>query len=258
MKIRDGFNLMKTDVAEYIELVPSFKRSRTLRKFLLEEYQLPTKEESLHSFFEEPNKEDTIVYTYIFDEVSLQRIDELVNMVNSHEIAKNYPHKTNRSAVMRDVLKELNKYCRQHPVTKSKIVKKSFRVPVGTIEKMSAHIPQKERNATIEEFVLEEYEGPIKAASEMKKRVPGGTEVMYVELAEEVYEKLDQYVNEIGQGVKQSAIMRDVLEQMIQKFEKDSPRIMALEENLKHTLRDFKKIADPQDIKNKINKYLKE
>lgn len=263
MKKQIGLYLFHGQRKKIEELIPDRMRSRTIRNYLLNEYELPSGNRFANIFKNVTDLE--IVNHYMFNDESFAKLDIFVKqaneiflleqLTNQKDIVKG---KANRSSIMRDLLDQLiNKY-KDNPIPARKIKKNSFMVPVGTKERISKLIPKMERDITIEEFILEVYEGP-KNLSDFRKR-PTDTEKLNVGLDEEVFKKLDTLKENVNfEAETRSPFFRDAIEQMLEKLttEMEVPVINVLEKHLGQTIEEMKRVASESQIKEAMTKYLK-
>lgn len=250
-----AFYLKKQQNQMFMSLIPALKRSSIIREFIKYEYQLPSVDTNdFDSLFEDVKEEEMEVYSYYLDEVSNNRLEQLVkevNQINAH-------NKTNRSAVMRNIFDKIIEKYTNHPLQEVKCITRTFTVTPGTIVQLKSFISHGDRDTIIDNFILNQYDGPAeyKTAAELKSRPKGGTESILVSISEDAYAKLEEIANAVGDKVKRSHIFKDVLEQLLSYLQHDNPNRVELEKKLEVVIEDLRNYATDGEIKEVVETYL--
>ncbi|MEC3018368.1 hypothetical protein P9Z80_13840 [Bacillus cereus] len=205
MKTQMTFNIYSAQVKEFVKIVPETLRARTICKFFKKEYVCP---DTFNTVFEG----EAEVYQVRMDKVSANKLDEIVVKAKMAQI------EVNRSIVMRDVFEQFISKYKECPLPKPVRKRTSLNVAAGTINELANYIEHYERNKTIEEFILEEYHGPYVSISVLKQKLGNEYELMPVTLDENAFSILGEIADEYGNGVKKSHILRDVINQLSQKY----------------------------------------
>lgn len=190
------FYVEKAQIEQLKILIPGWLRSKKIREFL---------KNNADDINLEQNKiqgKETI--TFNLDDETNKQIDLLARNNNC-----------NRSDVMRAILNALIIHYTNNPLEIEKGVTRTFTVAEGTVEKLKMLAPHGERDAFIEDFLLNDYTGPKnKTIVELKSR-PRSKDTMLVTLTEESLTKLEQIAETLGNKVKRSHIFKDCIEQLI-------------------------------------------
>jgi hypothetical protein len=244
---RLSFNFDEGVIEKFNSLVPEFARSRAIRNFLLKEYKLPEDINTLPLKIEGKNE----VYPFIFNARSIEKLDSLVKDANRQGVID-----VNRSVILRDVLYRLIERFTVQPFPPRKLKRNVFKVDYGTIEQLDKYIPGYERSLIIEDFILEGYEGPTVSAETLRQR-PETNQDMNVSMDVTAFDVLGHYVDLIGtKGVTKAAIFRDVLQQLLKQLKNENPKKNEIETRFVNSLKEYKTVADPLEIKETFNKYL--
>ncbi|PEI31327.1 hypothetical protein CN644_29580 [Bacillus wiedmannii] len=208
MKTQMSFNIYIDQINDFTKIVPETLRAHTICKFLKKEY-IPSK---IFNAFEGEGE----AYQIRMDKSSINKLDEMVKIAN--ESGLNAKKDVNRSAIMRDVFEQfINKY-RHIKFPKPERKRTLLHVEAGTISKLAKYIDSYERNKTIEEFIVQEYSGPIITAKELKKRLRTESELIPITLDATTFLILDEIAEEFGENVKRAHILRDAINQLSQRF----------------------------------------
>lgn len=245
MKIQVSFAFRKGQIEAFLKVIPPSKRSRILRQFILNQYTLPVVIENLLINLDESTLE---VYSFHLDELSLERLDGLVLELN-----KKAGIKANRSMIARDILEQITNKYSGLSLSPCASVKKLFHVPIGTKESLAKYISERDRTATYDDFILNEYSGPSLPAKELKKKPKGGSETMMLSLDTESIETLDSIANDYE--VKRAHILRDVTTQLLDELKKRNPLKRNLEYKFKKTLDELKQHVSPEEIREFLSLY---
>lgn len=254
-----SFVLRKGQIERFNQVVPESLRSRLLRKFILNEYELPTDGSELVSLFTEPLQEESEVYPFRLSEEVLERLDFLVNKVNKYgEKGLASPKTVNRSAIMRDIMDRIIEKYEKNPVSERKWKMKLIRyVPSRHKQLLKKYIDQREISAVLEDFILEEYKGPSVPAKELKRIPEEETEDLMITISEDVEEYLKDMISQHydKDKVKLTHILRDAINQMVKKLEDENPQKKALELRLKHTIEKLMQYSTPEEVQELLENY---
>ncbi|MBM7580818.1 hypothetical protein [Jeotgalibacillus terrae] len=229
---RVSFSLSPEQTKQYKSLVEASLQSRILRNYTLNEYRLPDDLSVYHANARSGLKP----FPFHFDEFTDERINALVTLVREQGF------KVNRSSLMSHILDELiEKLSHQaEDLPKARDIRhSSFYFERGTREVIERLIPFRDRNSTIERFIIEEYQ-PRQTHSVLFEK-PVDPESFRVSIAADAFNKLDRFVNETEvKGLTRTALMRDVIEQLIAKLSNADARKLIAEVRLKHALEEYK------------------
>ncbi|MFD4932149.1 hypothetical protein ACFWMS_25300 [Peribacillus butanolivorans] len=228
-----SFSLFPGQVEAYKSLVDPSVQSKILRNFVLNEYQLV---EDL-SVINEGDVKGLKPEKFLFDEHTNDRLNELVKTVRESGF------KANRSSLMRNIMKQLIEKLESQNVSlpkKREIRKSSFYFEKGTREVLEQFVPFRDRNSALERFILEEYKPSHNLAFLLEK--PEEVEPMRIGIATEAFDKLDDYVKEIKtKGITRTALMRDVVVQLIGKLSDTDGSKLITEKRLESALDEFER-----------------
>lgn len=247
MKRRVSFSLFPGQAENYKSLVDSSLQSRILRNYILNEYELPTD----LGIINKGEKKGLKAEPFRFDEHTDMKLNELVKQVREAGF------KANRSSLMRHIMEQLiNKLRQQNDSTPKdrEIRHSSFYFEKGTREVLEKYIPFRDRNANIERFILEEYHPRSRNPILFDK--PEDPESMRISISVAAFNKLDQYVDEIKiKGVTRTALMRDVVEQLISKLSKKDARKLIAEARLQHALNEYEEAFGNDVLSERLKQY---
>jgi len=206
-----SFNFEKGMIDRFNDLVPDTSRSRTIRNYLLKEYQLPTDIKELPLHLEGENE----IYPFHFNPGSIKRLEEIVQEAQRMGI------NINKSIILRDVINKLIQRYTLNSFTPRIMKRNTFKVELGTVKELDKYIPKKERSFFIEDFILEEYEGP-RVSGEVLRIRPVYNEDLKVSMDICAFEKLEHYVNRMNtKGVTKAAIFRDAVNSLLTQLKSD-------------------------------------
>lgn len=208
---RLSFNFDKGMINRFNTLVPETARSRTIRNYLLKEYQLPKDIKDLPVQLEGENE----IYPFHFNAVSIEKLEEIVQEAQEMGIS------INKSIVLRDVLNKLIERYTLNSFPPRVMKRNTFKVDIGTVQDLDKYIPKKERSIIIEDFILEEYEGPNVPGEVLRIR-PAYNEDLSVSLEMAVFDKLEHYVIQTNtKGVTKAAIFRDAVNSLLTRLKSE-------------------------------------
>ncbi|PPA68674.1 hypothetical protein [Jeotgalibacillus proteolyticus] len=244
---RVSFSLVPGQVEQYKALVDASLQSRILRNYILNEYQLPEDLRDINI----GDRQGLKPLPFHFDEFTDERVNELVKHIQKHGC------KANRSTLMSHILTQLIQKLslQSQGLPKDRVMRhSSFYFERGTRELIEKFIPFRDRNAMIERFILEDYQ-PRKQNPILFDK-PVEPEAMRISIAAEAFDKLDQKVSEIGtKAVTRTSLMRDVIEQLIEKLSNSDARKLIAEVRLKHALDDYKSRFGEDVLKEQLQQY---
>jgi hypothetical protein len=241
-----SFSLFPGQAQSYKSIVDPSVQSKVLRNYILNDYQLPKD----LGIINQGDKKGLKPEKFLFDEFTNQRIDDLVASIRSAG------YTANRSSLMRHIMDELLKKLEnsEDALPKNREVQhSSFYFEKGTKDVLEKYIPFRDRNAVIERFILEEYE-PIHNNFIDKPIEP---ESMRISMDEEAFRKLDHFVKEINtKGISRTALMRDVVLQLINKLAKTDSRKLIAEQRLENALYDFEETFGTEVLTERLEEYI--
>ncbi|MGZ9869588.1 hypothetical protein ACU3L3_14310 [Priestia endophytica] len=251
-----SFSVSPNQVKKFKSLVDPTLQSKVLRNYILNEYELP----SDLSIFNKGDKQGLKPEKFHFDEYAHERVNELVKQVRSTG------HVANRSSLMRHALNQLieklttDKGESVYPSDRE-VRHLNFYFEKGTKDVLSEVVILKDRNATIERFILEEYKPNDNTREALDK--PLEAEQMRVSIASEAIEKLDKYVDEIKsnsreeiKGVNRTALMRDVVNQLINKLSHADARKLVAKRRLDRALDQYEEVFGYEVLREHLTQYI--
>lgn len=243
-----SFSLFDGQAATFKNMVDPSIQSKMLRKFILSDYKLPS---NLEDLSKEPDKIQLKIEKFYFDDNTNLRLNELVNRV------KEEGFKANRSSLMRDIMKQMIanlKTNEQVSPTKRELKHSSFYFEKGTKDILEQLISFRDRNAVIERFILEEYKPSHDLSLFLEK--PLEVESMRVSIDKEAFNRLDQFVDEIGvKKITRTSLMRDVIMQLITKLSHTDARKVIVEKKLNAAIAEFEEVFGHEVLKEKLGSY---
>ncbi|WP_332633145.1 hypothetical protein [Halalkalibacter flavus] len=242
-----SFSLFLGQAEAFKSKVDSSVQSKILRNYVLNDYQLPGE----LSIINEGDKKGLKPEKFHFDENTDARLNELVKIV------REAGYKANRSSLMRHIMNQLLEKLKNQNDSlpkKREVRHSSFYFEKGTKDVLEQFIPFRDRNAAIERFILEEYKPIYDKAVLLDK--PEESESMRVSMSADAFEKLNRYVDEIStKGVTRTALMRDVVEQLISKLSNADARKLIAEVRLQHALREYEEAFDGDVLRERLSQY---
>ncbi|UOE78408.1 hypothetical protein [Parageobacillus thermoglucosidasius] len=255
MKILVSFVLRKGQIERFNKVIPEHLRTRLLRKFILNEYELPKDESELVSLFLEP--EESEVYPFRLSEEVLERLDILVDKVNNYGEKLASQKTTNRSSIMRNIMDRIIEKYEKNPVSERKWKMKPVHVTKEQKELLQKYIDQREISAVLEDFILEEYKGPSVSVQELKRRPKEKMEILVITISDDATEYLKKIISQYRaeDKVKMAHILRDAINQLIKKLENENPQKKALELRLKHTIEELMQYSTIEEVQELLENY---
>ncbi len=239
------FNLEKGTIEKLQEVIPSGKRSRIIRDYIIHDYSLPTNLDELQSI---PKENE--VYPFYLNESAISKIDALI------KVAANQGLEINRSTIMRDVLQRMIKKYEDNPIEAGKRKEIVFYVPKGTVKALNQFVPAKQRSIFIEDFILSEY---TPSSEDVLKEKKDTSERFKVYLDEHTIEFIDELAVKFNtKSIKRSSIGRDIVLQALDILQTSkSPKQKNLDEKLHSVIQEYKEIYG-SDVKKIVNKILED
>ncbi|MED3746595.1 hypothetical protein I6J18_00145 (plasmid) [Peribacillus psychrosaccharolyticus] len=172
---------------------------------------------------------------FLFDEHADIRLNDLVKTVRESG------YKANRSSIMRHLMNELLQKLgsSEEVLPKAReIHHSSFYFEKGTRELLETYVPFRDRNATIEHYILESYVPT--SNRELLFDKPDEVETWRIGMARAAFDKLDGLVNEVHtKGISRSSLMRDAVMQLISQSANTDARKLITEIRLQKALHEF-------------------
>jgi hypothetical protein len=242
-----SFSLFPEQAKSFKALVEPSLQSKILRHYVLNEYHLP---DDL-SIFNQGNKKGLKPEKFLFDEYSDEKLNELVKMV------RDAGYTANRSSIMRHVINQLIKKLENQDDSlprEREVRHSSFYFEKGTKEVLEQFVTFRNRNAVIERFILEEYKPTLNKAALLEK--PEDPESMRIGIAAAAIHKLDEYVKEIHTtGISRTSLMRDVVDQLIEKLSNTDARQLIAEKRLQKALYEYESVFGNEELKERLEMY---
>lgn len=242
------FSLFNGQEERYRSLVEDSMQAKVLRNYLLNEYTLP---EDL-TIFSKGDTKDTKNGKFYFDDFTNEKLNSCVAAV------KEKGYKANRSSVMRHVIEELIKKLEGQSKKVSPVERQVKKIDVyferGTRAVLEKYVNFRDRNATLERFILEEYEPKDLTYVMDRLREP---EQMKVGMDIKAYEKLDSLVGKINKdGVNRTILFRDVVIQLVSKLSKSDARELIAEKRLEYSLDEVLEVSGPERLTEVLESYI--
>lgn len=239
-----SFSFNPNSLEEFKTVLPVNKSKKMLKNYLLNEYELPEALDELQQTVNNP-----AIQPYWMSEAEINKMNRLVKQ------AKTKGYTINKSAVMRDVMKNLIEKHRDKPIQKSEQYRQRFKVPVGTKNRLSLLIEDGELTYELSSFIIDGYI-PSNDFPSMRNQEQ---EDLNFKSDIEVFEKLDEIASEYGfKKGGRAKIFRDALVQFEALLQSNPPKKAALKQELKYILDEYKNVENVPTIQEEISKYLKE
>lgn len=230
-------------IEEYRKLVPSHLSKKKFRDFLLNNYKLPQELDLLTE-----KVTNMISCPLRMNQNELTKIDYFVSQ------AWNKGVHLNRSAIVRDIYKELITFYTNNPMPPlGKMTLQKFKVPAGTKEILAKLVDEGERTYELASFIMEEY----KPSNDFPSVRGVDLEELVFKTDSAVFEKLDNIADDFGfKKGGRAKIFRDAVVQFIKSYSANPPKKNQIETQLQKILEDFKGIENPEKIKEIVEEYL--
>ncbi|MEK5393979.1 hypothetical protein NSQ59_27145 [Margalitia sp. FSL K6-0131] len=239
---RVSFSFIPGSLEQYRALVPQYRSSYLLQHYLLNEYRLPDILECLQE-----NVTNVEVEPIWLSEESIQKIDLLVGEALNKGVV------ITKSSIIRDIISQLISKYTKNPISPSEQKAQAFKVPKGTKQTLNKLIGEKVRTYEVANFIMNNYV----PSNEFPSIRGQETEDFFLMTDIEVFNKMDQLVEEYGLKNGRTKIFRDVIKQFINSFGSNASEKSKLQHELKKVILEYKKIEDPEVIKGQVNEYLK-
>ncbi len=243
-----SFSLFPTQAEEFKTKVNSSIQSKMLRNYILNDYQLP---DDL-SIINEGDKKNLKIEKFLFDEHTNDQINELVKTI------REAGYKANRSSLMRNIMQQLiEKLQNQNELTSKKreIRHSSFYFEKSTRDVLDSLVPFRDRNAVIEHFILEEYKPSNDKGALLEK--PQEVESMRISITVEAFNELDKHVSNIATtGITRTALMRDVVLQLIGKLSKTDAHKLIAEKRLQTAMKEYEMTFGDDVLRERLDGYI--
>lgn len=229
-----SFNLFVDQIQDLERLIPRHMQSKLLRDFI-RDFSVPYKS------LEDRSKK---IKMLVLDDRSLKKLDELVQQARD----KNIP--CNRSAMLRFIIQQLivELKVKKVAVTNQKM-HSSFYFEKGTVALFNDLIPFRERNATIEFFVLTEY-----IPQYISKEKPIEPETMRVSMDMAAFARLDHIADALH--VTRADLMRDVAAQLIEKLGNNQYVRLMAKKKLDRAIQTVQDMYGESVIQEEFEKYM--
>ncbi len=226
-----SFSLFPEQAEIYKSLVHSFFRSKLFRNYIVTDDRLS----EVLNCINHGDKKGVKSERFLFDEHADIRLNDLVKTVRESG------YKANRSSIMRHLMNELLQKLgsSEEVLPKAReIHHSSFYFEKGTRELLETYVPFRDRNATIEHYILESYVPT--SNRELLFDKPDEVETWRIGMARAAFDKLDGLVNEVHtKGISRSSLMRDAVMQLISQSANTDARKLITEIRLQKALHEF-------------------
>jgi len=240
-----SFVLSANDLKAFKERVPKNERQRFVREFIKNDYSLSHKNLSVIQTSPKP----FVSFPFYLPDDVMNRMDRAIVE------ARNNGFEINRSAVMRDIINQINRSIIPGDILERRAKERPFIVEESDLKQLNDFVGPREKNQAIEDFILNEYI-PTRDQSILRLK-PTEKKQWKVRMREEAFHKLDTMVGHIHEpGITRTSLLRDALKQLLVKLSKTSPKEQFLDQQLKQVIDEYRSVADPETIREKVGKYL--
>lgn len=237
-----SFSFTSGQIEQFNQLL-TFRSKKILRNYLLHEYTLPDSPKELQ------RESNVKIHYFWLNEEEILKIDYLI------EQAKNQGYSISRSAVMRDVIRNLILRYKDNPIKHKELMRQRFKIPEGTKIRIEKLIKEGALTFELSNFIMDGYVPSNNFPSIRNQK----QEDLNFKTNIEVFEKLDEIANDYGfKKGGRAIIFRDALAQFETLIADNSPKKTILEQQLKKIIEDYKGIEEPSVIKEKVSEYLKD
>lgn len=244
--------LLQNDWATFKEMVPPKSRTKVLEAYLFQSYQLP---DDLSTLIKKRTP-GIIRDNLRLSEEALSLIDTYVQIVDVAE-----ERSTNRSAIIRAVIKGYIQSNSNRNIHTSSHVKKhaTYYFERGTREILDNFIGHRHRSSAIEHFILSEtLDYGLLNNLTLKNNTPIDSESIRINLNSAAIDIIDNFV-ELHQGkVSASAVMREVVCQLIQNVSGKPFVELLLSKKLKSAVDQYSGIVGYTKVEEIVSDYLYE
>nr|WP_172691950.1 hypothetical protein [Bacillus glycinifermentans] len=221
-----------------------------LSHFIMFEYKLPSSLEPILS------KSDNDVLSAEQLRISIEARDHLDSIID--KLKKEYPRSResyglNRSSLMRDILKQF--ILKRQDLEKREVHHSSFSFEADKISFLQSVLPFKERDRTIEHFILNSYAPSETEPPESHK--PKNMSQIRIKMDVRAFEKLDNIVDQFkGKGLTRADVMRHVVDQLIKELSTTDNVKAFTEQKLDEAVRNFRKVHGADTLQEKLTEYM--
>ncbi|MGN0974169.1 MAG: hypothetical protein ACI4OT_05440 [Bacilli bacterium] len=238
-----SFSLKEGTIEQYQRIIPISQHKKVFKDFLLNTYQLP---EDL-SQLQENVKNVEIIVLHLSD-LEVSKFESLLLA------ARQQGFQLSKSALIRDIYKKIIEKYINNPLPDRSYHRQTFKVPVGTKERIAQFVQDRTRTYELSNFILNEY----KPSNEFTSMRGKEQENFDFKADSEVFEKLDAISKEFGfKKGGRAKIFRDALLQFESYIQQYPPKEKVIEQQLKNAITEYKILHHDTDIlKEKVNRYL--
>lgn len=239
-----SFSLGNGTIEKYHSIIPVSKSKRIFKDFLLNDYELPNELDGL-----EVRGNDIEIHVMRLGAAEMSKIENLLLT------AKNRGTEISKSALMRDIFKQLIATYEDKDLQPIEYHRQTFKVPVGTKERLSRLVKDRTRAYELSRFIMDEYK-PSNSFPSMRGKEQEGFDF---KADINVFGKMDDIADEFGfKKGGRAKIFRDALTQFEQYLNENPLLEKEVELKLQNVIEEYKHIEDKSVIKEKITKYLDE
>ncbi|MGG4106697.1 hypothetical protein AAXB25_22625 [Paenibacillus lautus] len=242
--------LLQKDWADFNDMVPAKFRHKALEAYLLQNYKLPDDFSSLTK----KRIPGSIRVNLRLSNEAISIIDSYVQIIDAAE-EKN----TNRSVIIRDVIKGYIKDNSNRNLDSSVQEKKhaTYYFERGTRELLDQFIGHRDRSSAIEHFILsKELDYSLLSKSTLMNNTPIESESIRINLIHEAVEVIENVVASIDYKVSVTAVMREVVSQLIQHVSGKSFTELLLNNKLRHVIDQYSGIVGYSKVEEIVSEYL--
>ncbi|KYG33460.1 hypothetical protein [Priestia endophytica] len=136
----------------------------------------------------------------------------------------------------KDVMTHIINAINSKPMNEREIVHTSFRLDTKQYERLSFLLKGEFINISIEEFIMNEYKQPDDSFILHHSPNPEDVKTVPLHLDKKVVERIDEIGHNISQAHNRTLtrvkIVRDIINQMVNKLESEDPEVMYLQERI--------------------------
>ena len=257
MSIIIAANLQKDTLKQINNHIPVSRRSKLLSQYIEQDiYVLPQTEKDIRNIIEWDKDAEMVIQPIFLSPAAAHKIDQIIDELERKIVSFGLSGDlVGRSMVIRAITKSFADYVMKNPVEELETTFFIIQVEKGTKERLSEHIDKMERSSTINQYILDEYV-PNADAKTLKAKIPDNREriTLYLDV-ENVLKKVEEIAESYGSKVKKTHIVRDAIYQLIERLETLQPKKQGLEKSLSRAIEEIAKHANPDEVRELLEKY---
>ncbi|MGG3279000.1 hypothetical protein [Paenibacillus solani] len=242
--------LVQNDWDEFKKIVPAKLRHQAIEAYLLQSYKLP---DDLSNLTKKRIPGSTRENLRLSDE-AISIIDGYVEIINAEE-----DKSTNRSVIIRDVIKGFIKENSNQILNTSVREKKhaTYYFERGTKDLLDQFIGHGDRSSAIEYFILsKEMNYSSLCKSTLLNNSPLESEPIRIILNYEAAEVIEGVVTSLDNKVSRTAVMREVVSQLIQHLSGKPFTELLFNNKLKNVIDQYSEIVGSSKVEEVVSEYV--